>query len=149
MALGYGPALVALSVWLLPDWMLVTAALMLWIVLDNYLSCELATRLARRGERAFSTIRDSDLLENLDKFSEWWTLMLAYAVVLIAIAALVRLGLAHDVWVYALVVIALNMVKLYRSNCGKLAPGVRASLRRALVTGERLEALDRVPGGAS
>jgi hypothetical protein len=142
-AVGYGPALVVLSVWLLPGWMLFMAGLMLWIVLDNYLSCELATRLARRGELAFSTIRDSDLLENLDKFSEWWKLMLAYAVILIAIGALVRLDLAHDVWVYALVVIALNMVKLYRSNCGKLAPGVRASLRRAFVTGERLEALDR------
>jgi hypothetical protein len=147
-ALGFGPGLVALSVWLLSDWMLATAGLMLWIVLNNYLSCELATRLAQRGERAFSTIRDSDLRENLDKFSEWWKLMLAYCVALIALGVLVRLGFARDVWVYALAVIALNMIKLYRSNCGKLAPGVRASLRRAYVTGERLESLDRRAGTA-
>src|SRR5262249_3936609 len=60
-ALGYGPALAALSIWLLPDWLLAASVLMLWIVLNNYLSCELATRLARAGERAFSTVRDSDL----------------------------------------------------------------------------------------
>lgn len=142
-ALGYGPALVAANVWFLRDWMLFSAAAALWIVTNNYLSCQLATRLASRGERAFSTVRNSDLHQILENYSEWWKLMLVYVAALMGTGLLVKFDLARDVWVYALAVITLNMVKLYRSNCGKLAPAIRASLLRAFVTGQRLEAMSR------
>jgi hypothetical protein len=48
-----------------------------------------------------------------------------------------------DLVLYAVLAIAVNMLGLYRGNCGKKAPGLRAALARAWATGERLEALHR------
>jgi serine/threonine protein kinase len=123
--------------WGLFGWVMVV------IVANNYACWRLAAGLVHRGEPEFSTMRRSDLRHSIDAFSEWWKLMAAYGVVITTLGVLVELGLAHDLVLYSLVVIAVNMIKLYRSNSGKLAPGVRATLSRAFVCGERLQALER------
>jgi hypothetical protein len=113
------------------------------IVANNYACWRLADRLVREGEREFSTMKRSDLRHSIQVYAEWWKLMFAYAVVVTFLGILVEAGLAHDLVIYSFVLMAVNMLSLYRSNCGKKAPGLRASLSRAYVGGERLHALTR------
>jgi hypothetical protein len=113
------------------------------IVANNYACWRLADRLVRDGEREFSTMKRSDLRHSIQVYAEWWKLMFAYGVVVTFLGVLVEAGLAHDLVIYSFVLMAVNMLSLYRSNCGKKAPGLRASLSRAYVGGERLHALTR------
>jgi hypothetical protein len=110
------------------------------VVANNLVSQRLARACVREGEREFSTIRRSDLGRSVDAFDEWWKLMFWYSVVLCGFDLVINAGLAKDVVLYALLVILVNVLVLYRGNCGKKAPGLRATLSRAYVTGERLEA---------
>jgi hypothetical protein len=123
-------------------WMLLTAAFMVVVVLNNYLCWNLARRLAAAGREAFSTIRSSDLVADVERFSEWWKQMLGYVFVLTLVGLLSVQHVARDLVLWDLVAMAANVLKLFMSNCGKLAPGTRANLRRAFVTGQRLEALE-------
>jgi len=140
---GAAPLLIVLYLWFLNDWLIGSAIATAWIALNNCLSWRLAARLAARGERALTTVAGSDLAQSLAAFSQWWSLMASYSALLLVFGFAVRAGVVGFTWVLAVLVIALNVLKLYRSNCGKLAPGVRASLLRAFVIGQRLEELDR------
>jgi hypothetical protein len=140
---GAEPLLIVAYVWFLGDWLIASSVATAWIALNNRLSWRLASRLAARGEGEFSTVRGSDLSQALGAFSQWWSLMASYSAMLLVFGIAVKISLGGFAWALAIQVIAFNVIKLYRSDCGKLAPGVRASLHRAFVTGQRLEELDR------
>ena len=63
-------------------------------------------------------------------FRGWGELMLWYSLGLCAIGVMLRVGVASDVWVYAGAVVAVNLLKLYKSNCTALAPYARGNLSR-------------------
>jgi len=137
----FPPLAIAGDVWLAGHWLLAGFFAALAIAGNNHANWRLAHRLVAQGEREFSTVRNSELSQTIAAYSEWWKLMAYYGVGMGVLGILAEVGLARDLVIYAFVVSALNLVKLYRSNCGKLAPALRASLSRAFVTGERLEAL--------
>jgi hypothetical protein len=145
---GAAPLVLVLYLWFLNDWLIGFSVATAWIALNNRLSWRLASRLSDRGERELSTVAKSDLSQSLGVFSQWWWLMACYSAMLLAFGIAARGSLHGFTWALAVMVIVLNILKLYRSNCGKLAPGVRASLHRAFITGQRLEELDRRPDGA-
>jgi protein kinase-like protein len=125
------------------QWLIFWGAAMLFIVANNFANWALASSLVARGSTQFSTIRKSDLADSVDTYAEWWKLMLAYGAFLCGLGVLIDLGVLKDLVLYAVLAIAVNMLGLYRGNCGKKAPGLRAALARAWATGERLEALHR------
>ncbi len=137
----FPPLAVAGNVWLVDHWLLAGFVAAPAIALNNYVNWRLARRLVALGEQAFSTVRSSELSQSIAAYSEWWKLMAWYGVCMGVLGFMTEVGLARDLLIYGFVVSALNMLKLYRSNCGKLAPALRASLSRSFVTGERLEAL--------
>jgi hypothetical protein len=140
-AVWFVPLVILGNVFFVRHWLIFSAAALVPVCINNYLCWRLASELVKGGHEQFSTVRNSDVVQSIANYSEWWKLMLMYSGMLVIIGALTETGLAHDIWVYAVVVIAVNMLKLYRSNCGKLAPALRASLSHAFVTGERLDAL--------
>jgi hypothetical protein len=131
------------TIFLRNQWLIFWGAAMLFIVANNLANWALASSLVARGSAEFSTIRKSDLADSVDTYAEWWKLMLYYGAFLCALGVLVDLGVLKDLVLYAVLAIAVNMLGLYRGNCGKKAPGLRAALSRAWATGERLEALHR------
>jgi protein kinase-like protein len=124
-------------------WLLFWGVAMLVIVANNFANYQLARALVARGNRLFSTVRESDLTQTIEAFAEWYKLMLYYALVLIGLEAIHDLGLSRDIVLITLFVMVGNMLILYRGNCGRKAPGLRAALARAYATGERLESLRR------
>jgi serine/threonine protein kinase len=142
-ALWFAPIVLVGNLFFVRHWLLFSAAALVPVCANNYLCWRLATQLVDQGRSEFSTVRNSDVGQSISAYAEWWKLMVMYGGMLIVIGALTEVGLARDIWVYAVVVIAVNMLKLYRSNCGKLAPALRAALSHAFVTGERLDALER------
>jgi hypothetical protein len=125
------------------NWLLYWGVAMGFIFANNLASYQVAMSFVSRGERVFSTIGLSDLHRSVDAFAEWWKLMLAYGGVLCLFDGLIALGLSRDVIPYAILVMLVNILALYRGNCGRKAPGLRATLARAYVTGQRLDARER------
>lgn len=141
-ALWFAPLVILGNLFFVRHWLLFSAVALIPVCTNNYLCWRLASQLVKQGRTEFSTVRNSEVGQSISAYSEWWKLMAMYGGMLVVIGLLTEVGLAHDIWVYAVVVIAVNMLKLYRSNCGKLAPALRAALSHAFVTGERLDALD-------
>jgi hypothetical protein len=138
----FGPMMIAANAYAPTDWLPLGALAVAPIIVNNLASWALATKIVKRAERAFSTVRQSDLRHAVDLYSEWWKLMLAYGLIMATVGGLVALGWAHDLPEYAIIVMTANVAKLYRSNCCKLAPWARGTLARALANGERQHALD-------
>jgi hypothetical protein len=114
-------------------WPLCSGIGTLIVVANNYLSLRLTRDAERLGTR-FSTRGPEGRLFVLDQFEEWWRLMGAYSVSLILVGVLLLTKLAHDEKVYAGIVVAINVFKMYRLNCVKLAPKVRGNLLRDIFT---------------
>jgi hypothetical protein len=102
-------------------------------VLNNYLALQMTREAERVGAR-FSTRGPEGRLFVLDQFEEWWRLMGAYSLAMILVGALLLFKVAHDEKVYAGLVVAINVLKMYRLNCVKLAPRVRGNLLRDIFT---------------
>jgi serine/threonine protein kinase len=142
MALGV--VLVLLANWRFTQhWLLFWGAGMLFVVANNYANYRTASGFVREGREVFSTIRNSELHQSVATYAEWWKLMLAYGAGIAWIDVMIDIGLAGDFIMYAIIVMAANLLILYRGNCGTKAPWLRATLARAFVTGERLEARKR------
>ena len=56
--------------------------------------------------------------------------MFSYSIVIGVIAGALLVGLAHDEKVYASVICMVNIIKIYRNNCGVEAPHISGHLRR-------------------
>jgi serine/threonine protein kinase len=103
------------------------------VVVNNFLALRIAIKGNRVGWR-FSTRRAvGDRFIN-DVFKEWWVLMGAYSLSMIAIGLLLLTGVAHDEAIFAVCVVAINVAKMYRLNCVETAPQVRGSLSRDILT---------------
>ena len=129
-------------------WPLCSGIGTLLVVLNNYLALQLTKTAEDVGTR-FSTRGPEGRLFVLEQFEEWWRLMGAYSLSLILVGVLLLTGDAHDEKVYAGLVVAINVFKMYRLNCVKLAPRVRGNLLRDIFTierHERLLALGVTPG---
>ena len=114
-------------------WPLCSGLGTLLVVLNNYL----ALRVAERGEEvgtAFTTLGGGGRRFIDDIFSEWWVLMFAYSAFMTIIGILLILHVAHDAWLFAILVVAINIIKMYRLNCVAFAPQVRGWLSREILT---------------
>ena len=114
-------------------WPLCSGLGTLLVVLNNYLSLQIANEAEEVGTR-FSTRGSEGRLFIRDQFEEWWRLMGYYSLTMILIGVLLIVKAAHDEPVYAGEVVAINVLKMYRLNCVKLAPKVRGSLSRDILT---------------
>jgi hypothetical protein len=124
-------------------WLLASAVAVMPIAANNAAWYALSRRLATEGEREFSTVRRSGFRRAIAERSGWWEQMSGYGVAILLIGVLAERGIVAQTWPFALIVIGINMIKLYWSNCTKAAPGLRADLTRTFVIGERLEYLRR------
>jgi hypothetical protein len=114
------------------------------VVVNNYLALGITKEAEELGAR-FSTRGTEGRLFVLENFEEWWKLMGAYSLSLIVIGVLLLLNGAKDEKVYAALVVAVNVFKMYRLNCVKLAPKVRGNLLRDIFTISRAQRLDSHP----
>lgn len=120
----------------------------LWVVLNNFLALHIAEE-ARIIGKSFSTLGSEGRVFVRDQFSEWWRLMGYYSVSMILIGVLLLTDVAHDEAIYAGLVVAINVVKMYRLNCIKLAPQVRGSLSRDILTIRRSKKLSLLPASGT
>jgi serine/threonine protein kinase len=68
----------------------------------------------------------------LKLFTEWWVLMITYSLALGGAGVLYSFGKLHDRAFYAGAICVVNAIKLYRLNCIRDAPEVRAGIQRAV-----------------
>jgi hypothetical protein len=124
-----------------PDaWPLCSGIGALLVVLNNYLTLRIARRANDVGARSFSLGEAGKRFVD-DIYSEWWRLMGYYCVSLIAVGILLDAGVAEDAGLFAALVVLINVVKMYRLNCVRLAPRVRGCLARAVLTLRRAQKL--------
>src|ERR1700722_3650634 len=121
-------------------WPLCSGLGTLLVVLNNYLALRL-TRCAEDVGTRFSTRGPEGRQFVLEQFEEWWRLMGAYSLSMTLVGILLLTKVAHDEKVYAGLVVATNVLKMYRLNCVKLAPRVRGNLLRDIFTIERHDRL--------
>jgi serine/threonine protein kinase len=110
------------------------------VVVNNFLALRIAIKGNRIGWR-FSTRRAVGDRFVTDVFKEWWVLMGAYSLAMIVIGILLMTGIAHDATIFAVLVIAINVAKMYRLNCVQNAPQVRGCLSRDILTLRRNDRL--------
>jgi hypothetical protein len=107
----------------------------------NNLACWI---VARRGLRkaadrfsveAYHRAEDAAFLT---RYLEWFSLMLGYSVGILVIGIALHRGWAHDEEIYAGLICAINIIKIYRTNCGKEAPVISGNLARSFFYVRRL-----------
>jgi serine/threonine protein kinase len=136
-----GPILAAILI--NPRWWPWCAATGYIIVAANDLfSNSLASRFVNKASLKFSSV-PGHMRQSVRAHGEWWRIMALYAAILFFLAYALADGLVFDWWVYACLIIMVNIGKLYTSNASRLAPAVRGTLARAFVLGEKIEALRR------
>jgi len=115
--------------------------------LTNILCYQLAIRTLNkaRGELSTVPLLDDHSLKN---FGQWGTTIAFYIMLMIGIWIGLQTHFLHDGLAYAIVGVGINVFVLCITKCILLAPGVRGSLSRAFILGERLKAVqDRdLPG---
>jgi serine/threonine protein kinase len=117
------------------DWALCAGIGTLLVVLNNYLALRIANRAnAVAANRHFSTMGDTGWRFVDDVFREWWKLMGGYSGALLVVGVLLAIHRVHGVWLFAVFVVAINIIKMYRLNCTQQAPRVRGSLDRDILT---------------
>jgi hypothetical protein len=114
-------------------WPLCSGIGTLLVVLNNYLALQFAERANDVGAR-FSTSGLSGKRFVEEGFKEWWTQMGSYSLAMIGIGVLLLTRAAHDEPIYAVLVVFINVLKMYRLNCVRMAPQVRGSLSRDIFT---------------
>lgn len=72
-------------------------------------------------------------------FRLWAMNMYLYSIVILVVGILLAIGAARDAFIYATIVGTLNLLKLYVSNCERLAPRLRGSITRLAWLQRRLE----------
>lgn len=112
------------------------------VVANNFLALCVAKRAFEVGTR-FSTRSAAGDRFITEVFKEWWRLMGAYSLALLVIGILLVAGVAHDEAIYAVLVVVINIAKMYRLNCIELAPRVRGCLSRDILTLRRADHLPR------
>lgn len=110
------------------------------VVVNNFLALRIAIKGNRVGWR-FSTRRAVGDRFVTDVFKEWWVLMGAYSLAMIVIGILLMTGVAHDAGIFAVLVVVINVAKMYRLNCVENAPQVRGCLSRDILTLRRASRL--------
>jgi serine/threonine protein kinase len=135
-------------VWDPQAWPLCSGLGTLLVVANNYLTLRLAERAAGVGRR-FSVQGTADRRFIDDVYKEWWRLMGYYSLAMLAVGVLLLTDLAQDEKVFAYLVVFINVAKMYRLNCVKIAPQVRGALARAILILRRAQRLDaqRVEAG--
>lgn len=103
------------------------------VVLNNFLALCVAVRATEIGKR-FSTRKAAGDRFITEVFKEWWRLMGYYSAALFVIGVLLLVGTAQDEGIFAVLVVVINVAKMYRLNCVELAPQVRGCLARDILT---------------
>jgi hypothetical protein len=122
-------------------WPLLAGAATLIVVWNNYVALRIGSRAFDVFQAHFTPKGTGGYKFVNDVFKEWWLLMLWYALAMIGIGTLLKLDIAKDESIFAVLVIIANVVKLYRTNCVETAPQVRGCLARAILTLRRANQL--------
>lgn len=104
------------------------------VVLNNFLALRVAERGEEVGAATFTTLGGGGRRFLDEIFGEWWVLMLGYSLSMTAIGVLLLVHRAHDAAIFAILVVTINVVKMYRLNCVAFAPQVRGWLSREILT---------------
>ncbi len=108
--------------------------------LTNILCYQLATRtLNKARKKGLSTVPLLDDL-SLKNFGQWGPSIFFYIILFIGILIGLQTHFLHDAFAYAIAGVGINVFVLCITKCIILAPGVRGSLCRAFILGERLKA---------
>lgn len=101
--------------------------------------------LAQARDRNISTVPRNDMtMTGYALFKSWLPGSLFYAAVVWLIGLLIYFEFLHDIPVYAISVVAINMF-LYLVKCGINAPQIRVCLTRACLAAERLRVSPHKP----
>lgn len=140
-------------VWDPSAWPLCSGIGTLLVVLNNYLTLRLARAAIRAAHReSFSTVSDTCETFINENYSEWWRLMGYYSLAMIVVGVLLAVGRAGDAPIFAALVVAINVVKVYRLNCVAFAPKVHGWLSWVILTlrrGSRAEERREQAGSAA
>jgi hypothetical protein len=130
-----------LLVWDPGEWALLSGVSTLLIVLNNYLTLTLAKRANRVGY-VFSTRGTAGDRFINEIYREWWILMGAYSVSLIIVGIAFTIYPSRVEGALAILVVMINLGKMYRLNCTKTSPQVRGNLARDFLTLRRVAEVD-------
>ena len=112
----------------------------------GYLCYVLATRSLDGARRlSLSTVAVSTD-PALKAYGQWSTSLASLIVFGLGVASGLRAHVLHDVWVYALGLVGVNLIINYGVKCTYFGPSVRGSLTRAFIAGERIAARQRKDG---
>lgn len=115
---------------------------LLFVGANNWFCWLLAKDAVVDSRAHFSTEQISSSDRFLREYSEWWILIFVYAAAVLIVGALLGSGFAEDEFIYAITVaVAINILNMYRKNCGKLAPFVRGNLTRLFYSLRRIQSL--------
>lgn len=79
--------------------------------------------------------------EFLQRYNEWGNLMLLYSISLLTIGILLDAGYLVDEKMYAFLVCSINILKIYRLNCGREAPEFAGNISRLFYAARRARIL--------
>jgi serine/threonine protein kinase len=108
--------------------------------INNYLCLKFAERAAEKAA-VFSVEALHESERFLTMYTEWWVQMGIYAFGIGLLGVLLRLGIASDEAIYAYSVCFINIGKIYRNNCGTMAPEIQGGLARLFFNARRWLAL--------
>jgi serine/threonine protein kinase len=112
----------------------------------GYLCYMLATRSLDKA-RSLSLSTVPTLTDPaLKAYGQWSTSLASLIVFGLGVASGLRAHVLHDVWVYALGLVGVNLIINYGVKCTYFGPSVRGSLTRAFIAGERIAARQRKDG---
>ena len=94
--------------------------------------------LTEASRRDITTVPKDISLTGLALFRTWLPGSAFYAMVVWLIGSLIYLHVLHDIAVYAISVVAINIFLLYLVKCGINASPIRVCITRACLAAERL-----------
>jgi serine/threonine protein kinase len=100
--------------------------------------------LSRARKLKMSTVSpDNGMVTGFKQYAQWVPSSFFYAVVVWGIGSMIVTHHLRDVWLYACLVAAVNVVLFYIIKCGMSASDVRITLQRAVLAGERAGHIER------
>jgi serine/threonine protein kinase len=121
-------------------WPLGTAIGYSGVVVCNFFLASFATRTLEQARRhGLSTVPPAhQKVTGLDEVTQWRVTMFFYTAMVWGFGTAIYVGLLKDTYVYALVVVLVNIGLLYMITCGIRAFDVRIGLNRCTLAAERL-----------
>ena len=113
--------------------------------INNYLCWRISLFAKQKADSLFSIekFHRQETSVFVSYYKEWWVLMGSYGLVIGVIGIFLNIGWARDEWIYAGIVVTMNMLKIYRNNCGLEAPHTYGNLSRMFFVIRRWAAVQR------